>query len=211
MSIVRRSVCLLALAFLVGCSRGPSRAEALAAIRSARKGMDSGTVYGRVWQDGPAWFSCAEVIAKFATARDSAVVRNQVGNWRSLIMDGWIVLRDSAQAIVSDPGWCSLSITPAGKPNVARWAVAPGPVFPTGQPRRGWTMPIGRKQLQLSGSPKASSKDAATAEFIVTVATNPDGTAIRADRDTARFIAELARVDGVWRATATRSVQPPAR
>ena len=59
-------------------------------------GSDTATVFERVWRDGPPWFSCVEVIAKFTTPLDSAVVRDQVGNWKPLVLAGW---RDHLQTV----------------------------------------------------------------------------------------------------------------
>lgn len=193
----------LVLFTLTSCGRGPTRDEALAAIRAARPGLDTATVYARVWQDGPPWFSCAEVTVKLRTGADSAVVRDQVGNWAALARSGWVVLKDSASGIVADPGWCTLRPTPAGMPNIARWRPAPGPPFPTGHARRGWTMIVGRQRLLV---PKGASSgaDSATAEYALTVAPNPDGVGVGADRDTAWFIAELRKVQGKWQMSSSR-------
>lgn len=198
---------LLLLAALTACSRGPTRDEALAAIRAGRPGVDSAVVQGRVWQDGPPWFSCAEVLAKVGTPHDSAVVRDQLGNWKPLVAHGWITLRDSASGPVADPGWCTVRLTPAGQENAARWSVSNGPEFPTGQPRRGWTMAVGRQRVEVPRAPVSSEKDIATAEYLVRVVPNADGVATGADRDTARFVADLRRVDGGWQMIASR----PAR
>lgn len=193
----------LLLLVLASCRKGPTRDEALAAIRTARPALDTATIYARVWQDGPPWFSCAEVNVKLGNGVDSAVVRDQVGNWRWLVKSGWVTLKDSASGIVADPGWCTLRPTPAGAPNLARWTPAPGPPFPTGQPRRGWTTIVGRQRVVVPRGPSAGA-DSATADYAVTVAPNTDGVAIGADRDTAWFIAELRKVDGAWRMTSSR-------
>lgn len=196
-------VLLIALALFSACSRGPSRDEALAAVRAARPALDSATVIGRVWQDGPPWFSCAEVVAKATKAVDSAAVRDQVGNWKWLAAKGWITLRDSASGPVVDPGFCVATVTPAGAPNIAKWTPLAGTPFPTGQPRRGWTMVAGRQHLLVRSSPRLARPDSATVEYLVTVAAGPDGVAIGADRDTSRFIGTLRRVDGAWRMVAS--------
>jgi hypothetical protein len=204
MPIARPPALLVVLALAASCGRGPSRDDALAAIRAAQPALDGAAVTGRVWQDGPAWFSCAEVRVKLATGVDSATIRDQVGNWKPLVDNGWIVLRDSASGPVADPGWCTARITDAGQPGVARWTISPGPAFPTGQPRRGWTMPVGTRKIVVAATPAANGNDAATAPYLITVATNPDGAAIGADRDTSRFVAELRRVDGRWRVATIR-------
>ena len=95
--------CVAAALAVTACNPAPSRSEALEALRAAAPGIDTTTVFDRVWQDGPPWFSCAEVIAKFASPVDSAAVRDQVGNWRPLVLAGWLVLRDTASGVVSDP------------------------------------------------------------------------------------------------------------
>ena len=206
MHIGRRSLLLLGAALFAACGRGPTREETLVALRESRPGVEGAVVNGRVWQDGPPWFSCAEVVAKTASGVDSEVVREQVGNWKDLLAAGWITLRDTSGGIVADPGWCVARVTPAGAPNVARWTSSPGPLFPTDQPRRGWTMPVGRRVIRLDGTPRTTSKDAATAEYVLGIDANPDGQAIGATRDTVRFVAELHHVDGKWRVAATRRV-----
>lgn len=187
------------LGLLAACSRGPSRDEALIAIRAAQPALDSATVTERVWQDGPPWFSCAEVIAKFASGKDSAAVRDQVGNWKPLVVKGWVVLHDTASGIVADPGWCTARVTPAGQPNIARWSPLQGPPFPAGQPRRGWTLAAGRRHVVVPRAPTLAGSDSATVPFLVTVAPNEDGRAVGADRDTTRYVAALRRADGGWR------------
>src|SRR5438067_238882 len=111
MPTARRTTLPLAilLAF-AACARGPSRDEVASALRQAQPGVDGGPAYGHVWQDGPPWFSCAEVLAKVASPVDSAAVRDQVGNWKPLVMAGWVTLRDSSKGPVADPGWCTLRI-----------------------------------------------------------------------------------------------------
>lgn len=208
MHIARRPSLLLALlALLPACSRGPTREEALVAIRTALPALDTATIRVRVWRDGPPWFSCAEVNAKLRSGVDSAVVRGPLDNWQSLVKTGWVAMKDSAAGVVADPGWCTLRITPAGLPNVARWTPASGPPFPTGQPRRAWIVFVGRQQLLVPSAPSGKGADSATAAYAVTVAPNTDGVAVGADRDTAWFVAQLRKVDGGWRAISSRRVQ----
>lgn len=202
---IARHLAPLLLASLAACSSGPTRDDALQAIRQARPELDTAAVTVRVWQDGPPWFSCAEVLAKALSRTDSTAVRDQVGNWKSLVTRGWITLRDTAGGPVIDPGWCVLTPTAAGLPHVARWAVAPGALQPTGRPRRGWLVPAGRRRIVVPSAPVVASRDLATAPFLVTVATNEDGAAAAAGRDTARFIADLRRENGRWRVAATRA------
>jgi hypothetical protein len=161
---------------------------------------------GQVWQDGPPWFSCAEVLAKLGTNKDSEAVRRPIGNWKPLIGAGWGILRDSTKGVVADPGWCTLKLTEEGARRAAAWTGAPGDTFPTGDPRRGWTMPVGQRRVALVGSPKATGKDSAAAEFIVTIAPNENGRGTGAAGDTGRFVASLLRSDSGWRVVATRAV-----
>src|ERR1700737_3191538 len=95
------------IATLAGCRAGPSKAEALDAIRATSPGLETTTAFARVWQDGPPWFSCAEVLSKIGSRADARVVYDQVGNWRPLVVSGWLVLRDTTHGVVSDPGWCT--------------------------------------------------------------------------------------------------------
>jgi hypothetical protein len=189
-----------AAAATVGCQSRPSRAEALQAIRDARPGVDTATVYATVWQDGPPWFSCAEVIAKFASSRDSAAVRDQVGNWKPLVMTGWLVIRDTAHGNVTEPGWCVAKLGNEAARLAQGWTVTRGAPFPAGEARRGWTVPVGRRRLAVIASPKALGPDSASVEYLATLAANANGAALGANRDTTRSIARLRRVDGRWRA-----------
>ena len=129
-------VLLMAAILVAGCTRRPSRSEALAAIEKSSIGRDTMQVQGRVWQDGPPWFSCAEVITKFNGRADRATVRDQVGNWKSLVLAGWIVLRDSSKGVLADPGWCTARLTDEGMRRAAGWTPVEGPAFPTGAARR---------------------------------------------------------------------------
>lgn len=188
---------------LAGCRRGPSREEALVAIRAAQHPGDTGMAIGRVWQDGPPWFSCAEVLTKIGTGADSATVRTEVGNWKGLVVAGLIVLRDSAEGKVSDPGWCTARLTPAGDQRVRAWRPAPGDSFPTGALRRGWLVNLGSRHLSVLRTHSAG-EDSATADYAWTIATNADGMALGAARDTTRFVATLRRRDGSWRMLSAR-------
>jgi hypothetical protein len=192
----------------IGCSRGPSRAEALAALRSSNPTYETTPVYDRVWQDGPPWFSCAEILAKMNGSADHEVVRGAVGNWRSLIVAGWIVLRDSTKGPVADPGWCTVKLTDAGARQAAGWPQVLGPLFPTDAPRRGWMVPVGVRRVDVVGPPRPLGADFATAEYLVTIAPNENGVGVGAARDTLRYIADLHRVKGEWRMGAVRPVAP---
>ena len=189
---------------LTACNPAPSRSEALDALRGAAPGIDTTTAYARVWQDGPPWFSCAEVIAKFASATDSAVVRDQVGNWKPLVLAGWLVLRDSAQGAVSEPGWCTGKLTDEPARRAGGWIPIVGDSLPTRSLRRGWRVPVGRRHLAIVAPPKAIAADSATVEYVATVAPNANGAATGADRDSTFGIAELHRMDGRWRVVSTR-------
>lgn len=198
---------LLALALsLSACARGPSRAEALAAIRAAQPTVEGSAVYGRVWQDGPPWFSCAEVLAKVGSVVDSAAVSGRVGNWKPLIVAGWAALRDTARGPVTEPGWCVLKPIGPGEQAIARWTPGRGALFPTGQPRRGWTMLVGRRTVLVPKSPTSTGQGTAAAPYVVALAPNANGVALGANRDTSHFVAQLSKVGGVWTMTSSEPV-----
>jgi hypothetical protein len=210
MHMARPPLFLLGLALLGACGRGPSREDALAAIRAAGPGLEGAPVTGRVWQDGPPWFSCAEVSAKIRSGTDSAVVQGQVRNWSDIVASGWATLRDTSYGAVVDPGWCVLRLTPAGEAGFGRWSASPGPLFPTGGPRRGWTTVVGRRAVVVQDAPRRDGDDAALAAYLLVTRPNADGAAVGAARDTARFTATLQRVDGRWRVAASRPAPAPA-
>jgi hypothetical protein len=198
----RATTVLLAISILAtfaACSGAPSRSEALAAIRAASPGVDTTTAFARVWQDGPAWFSCAEVLAKIGSRSDAQVVYDQVGNWRPLVVSGWLVLRDTAHGIVSDPGWCAGKLEDEEARRAGGWVPIVGDSFPTGDARRGWRVPIGRPQFAVTSSPARIGTDSATVEYVETIQTNANGAAMAADRDSAFSEALLRRVEGRWR------------
>lgn len=200
----RRLALIAGTVTLLACDRAPSRAEALEALRATMPGIDTTVVFARVWQDGPPWFSCAEVIAKLRSPLDSAVVRDQVGNWKHLVVAGWLVLRDTASGPVSDPGWCTGKLADVGARLRDGWIPIAGDTLPTGTPRRGWRVPVGTRRLVVTAPPKATDRDAATVEYAATVAANPSGVAVGADRDTTYAVAELRKRDGRWTVAATR-------
>jgi hypothetical protein len=195
-------------ATLGGCRAGPSKAEALDAIRATSPGLDTTTEFARVWQDGPPWFSCAEVISKIASKADARVVYGQVGNWRPLVVAGWLVLRDTARGAVSDPGWCAGKLTDEAARRASGWIAVLGDSFPTGDARRGWKVPIGHPHLGVVSAPKSVGQDSATVEYVATVQTNTNGTAMGANRDSAFAVALLRRVDGRWRVATTSPTGP---
>jgi hypothetical protein len=202
----RTSTVLFAIsgfAIFAGCRGAPSKAEALEAVRAATPGLDTSTAFARVWQDGPPWFSCAEVLLKIGSRSDARVVYDQVGNWRPLVVSGWLVLRDTARGIVSDPGWCAGKLADEAARTAGGWVPIVGDSFPTGNLRRGWRVPIGRTRLAVTSTPKRIGTDSATVEYVETIQPNANGTAMAADRDSAHAVALLRRVQGRWRVAST--------
>src|SRR5688572_6809124 len=199
-----RSLLLATGVLLSACKPAPSRSEALDAIKASSPAADTTTVFARVWRDGPPWFSCAEVIAKFTSSVDSAVVRDQVGNWKPLVLAGWLVLRDTASGVVSDPGWCVGKLADSTARRAGGWIPILGDSLPTRTLRRGWRVPVGTRRIEVTESPKANHRDSATAEFVITVAPNANGVAVGADRDSTFGEARLHRRDGRWRVLGTR-------
>lgn len=165
--------------------------------------MDTATVVARVWQDGPPWFSCAEVISKIGSRSDERVVYDQVGNWRPLIVAGWLVLRDTAHAAVSDPGWCAGKLVDDSARRAGGWIPVPGDSFPTGSARRGWKVPIGRPKVAVVASPERVGTDSATVVYVRTVQPNVNGSAMGAEKDSDYVTALLRRVDGRWQVAST--------
>lgn len=187
------------LILLVACNRGPSTEDALAAIRLARPRLDSARITERVWEDGPPWFSCAEVIAKFRSAKDSQVVRDQVGNWRPLVVANWISLHDTLKGPVVDPGWCVAHLGDSLTRTAGGWRRIQGPETPTGTPRRGWDVPAGRSLIVVTSEPKSAGKDSAVASYAVTVAPNANGVALASGSDSTHYRALLIKDSGTWR------------
>jgi hypothetical protein len=195
---------LVAAVVLTGCNPAPSRGEALEALRAAAPGIDTTTVFERVWQDGPPWFSCAEVLAKFTSPVDSAAVRDQVGNWKPLVLAGWVVLRDTASGVVSDPGWCIGKVIDPAARLAGGWIPIVADSFPTHGMRRGWRVPVGTRHLVIASPPKATAADAATVDYVATVNPNANGVAVGADHDSTFAVAELRKRDGHWAVVTTR-------
>lgn len=193
---------VLGAALLSACDSTPRRSEALRALREAAPALDSATVTVRVWQDGPPWFSCAEVLAKLTSPVDADAVRDEVGNWRPLVAAGWLVLRDSSYRAVADPGWCVARLTDDAAKLARGWIPFAGDSFPTGSARRGWTVPVGWRRLVVTASPKSAGRDSATVAYAGTVLPNANGMAMKADRDSARATAVLRRIDGTWKVVA---------
>jgi hypothetical protein len=203
-SLKRSSFGFAVACALTACNPAPNRTEALEALRAAHPGIDTTTVFARVWQDGPPWFSCAEVLAKFTTPVDAGAVRDQVGNWRPLVLAGWLVLHDTASGVVSDPGWCAGKLIDPASRMAGGWIPIVGDSFPTHALRRGWRVPVGTRRLLIAGAAKAVRPDAATVEYVATINPNANGVAIGADRDSTHAIAELEKHDGRWRVVTTR-------
>lgn len=199
MSVAHRVRIIAVLACsAMACNRAPSREEALAALRASAPGLDTTIVHVRVWQDGPPWFACSEVIAKFTSSVDASAVRDEVGNWKPLVLSGWLVLRDSSAGVVSDPGWCTAKLAGASAGAAVAWIPIVGESFPTGALRRGWRVPVGTRKLAVVASPTSSARDIATAEYVTTIASNANGTAMGADRDSVFGTVFMRRVDGRW-------------
>jgi hypothetical protein len=148
------------------------------------------------------------VIAKFDGHADTAVVRDQVGNWRPLVVSAWLVLTDTSAGIVSDPGWCAAHLTDQGQLNARGWIEVERDSFPTGHPRRGWTVPVGHQHLAVSERPTLVGKDTARVEYVETVAPNVNGAAMAADRDSVHREALMVKSDAGWRVI---RVQAPTR
>jgi hypothetical protein len=188
-----------ALLAMAACRRAPSRQAALEALERSPLSHDTSTIYRRVWQDGPPWFSCAEVIAKFDGHADSAVVRDQVGNWRPLIVSGWVVVRDTAAGAVSDPGWCVAHLTEHGQQGARDWIEVERDSFPTGHARRGWTVAVGHQHLTVTARPTLVGRDTAEVRYVESVATNQNGAAMGSNRDSLYRAALLVKTDAGWR------------
>jgi hypothetical protein len=200
-----RLCAVLLTAFVgMGCQRPPSRRVALESLTRSPMSHDTTTVVRRVWEDGPAWFSCAEVIAKFDGHADRAVVHDQVGNWRPLVVVGWATLRDTSAGRVAEPGWCVVRLTGQGQLNAHGWVAITGDTFPTRRPRRGWQVPVGHERLVVPTTPLLTGRDSATARYVVTVAPNANGVALAADRDSVHREATLVRTDSGWQVVGVR-------
>lgn len=201
---VRAIGALLMTVLPAACHRAPSREAALAALNRSPITHDTATVFHRVWEDGPPWFSCAEVIAKFDGHADRAAVHDQVGNWRPLVVAGWIVLRDTSAGVVSEPGWCAAQLTDLARLNSRGWIAIERDTFPTGRRRQGWTVPVGHPQITVDARPTLTGTDTASAKFVVSVAVNVNGAALQADRDSLHREAMLVRTDQGWRVIGAR-------
>lgn len=182
------------------CGGAPSTSEALTALRAADPGLDSGRVTHRVWADGPPWFSCAEVLAKVRTNTDSAVIRGQLANWRSLVLAKWVTLRDTTKGIVTDPGWCRVTLRDSAARVSSGWTPIVGPTLPTGDARIGWDVPAGTQRLVVRNGARRLGSDSATVDYLLTLRPNANGVGLGSDQDTTRRRALLVKADGEWRA-----------
>lgn len=192
-------VLLLATWLPTACRRAPSAAEALAALRLANPAQDTATAVARVWADGPPWFSCAEVIAKLRAKTDSAVVRDQVGNWRPLLLADWVALRDTAARTVVDPGWCAARLLDEAARAAGGWRPIVGDSLPSGGVRRGWDVPAGRRRIVVREEPRTVGRDSASVDYVLTIAPNENGVALRSAQESVRHRALLIKEEGRWR------------
>jgi len=200
-SLVRPSrLLLITIVLLSACGRAPNSSEALALLRSAEPALDSGSVTRRVWADGPPWFSCAEVLAKVRTNADSAVIREQLANWRPLVLAKWVTLRDTSKGPVTDPGWCRATLHDSTVHIANGWKPVTGTLLPTGDARLGWDVPAGTRRLVVRQGAHTVGKDSATVDYFLAVQPNANGVGLGADQDTTRRRALLVRSGGEWRA-----------
>ena len=189
---------LITIMMLASCRGAPSSEEALSALRASQPGVDTSTVTVRVWADGPAWFSCAEVIGKLKSAADRAVVRDAVGRWRALVLADWVTLRDTSAGSVVEPGWCVATLRDASARHASEWTPIRGDSLPSGGLRRGWDVSAGTRRVGLAEPPKIIGQDSARVHYLFTIAANASGVAMRAERDTVKRSAVLAKLDGRW-------------
>ena len=167
-------------------------------LRGREPALDSAMVIERVWADGPPWFSCAEVIAKLRSGADSAVVRTQVGNWHALVLANWVTLRDTSDGRVTDPGWCHATLHDEPSHTSQGWRSVVGDSLPTGQRRRGWDAPAGRRRLTIERIPRHLGGDSAAVNYLLTIAPNASGLALGANGDSVHRQAMLRKVNGRW-------------
>src|SRR5258708_7301084 len=195
---MRRLATLVLPAVLCCCQRGPSHAEALAAIRSASPAEDSAVATVRGWADGPPWFSCAEVLAKLRSSADHSIVAEPLGNWRWLVRADWVTLRDTAAGPVVEPGWCAVTLHDEARRTADGWMPVHGSTVPNGGERRGWDVTAGRRHVVVGGLAPIGA-DSASVSYLFTILPNANGVALGADRDTVRRVALLEKLDGRWR------------
>ncbi len=194
----RRVLLCLSILLATACHRPPNEKEALRILRAANPALDSAVAMSTVWKDGPPWFSCAEVIAKFRADADSAVVRKAVGNWRPLVLADWVTLRDTATAPVAEPGWCAVTLRDSSARIANGWTPLLGDSMPNGSRRRGWRVETGHQRVVVKDPSREVGRDSAIVDYVLTVAPNENGLALQADRDSVRRRALLLREDGKW-------------
>lgn len=195
----RTLVTIAGLVMLVGCRAAPSRQEALQAYRSFAPGVDSSAVLVRVWADGPAWYSCAEVAAKLRSLHDRANVGEPLRPWRSLVLAGVATLRDTAAAPVVEPGWCVATLRDSTARLASGWRRVSGDTLPSGGRRRGWDVLAGTRLVGIADGPRHSGSDSATVRYRFTTAANANGVAVGADRDSVVRVALLIKAEGLWK------------
>lgn len=203
-------ILLITIVLATACGRAPTPTEAADLLRAAEPALDSTHVIRRVWADGPPWFSCAEVLAKVRTNTDSAVIREQLTNWRSLVLAKWVVLRDTAKGPVVDPGWCRAILRDTTARLAGGWKPVQAAPLPFGDPRLGWDVPAGKQQLVVRQGGKKIGTDSVAVDYLLTVQANANGIGLGADKDTTRHQALLVRADGEWRVVRL-NWQRPAR
>lgn len=162
-------------------------------VARARPTLVGAAVSRRVWRDGPPWFSCGEVLTKLKSQSERAVVRDQVGNWRELVVAGWVVLRDTSAGEVAEPGWCTARLLDDSARALGGWRKVHGDSLPSGSLRRGWDVPVGTRRISLAAAPRVVGHDSAAADVLVSIDPNANGTALAASRDTAHYRAMLVR------------------
>lgn len=202
MSPHRRATVVLLVLALAGCRRVPDREAARRALAAVPALGEGKRVIWRVWRDGPPWFSCAEILAKIGTAADSAVVRDQLANWRTLVLADVITLRDTSARPVAEPGWCVAHPRDEAALAAHGWRAVTGPSFPTGSARRGWTVEVGTRRLVVDSAPRRLHGDSVRVPYLLTIEPNANGRYVGAARDTLRRIALLRRGGDEWQVLA---------
>ena len=167
-------------------------------LRTKEPALDSATVIERIWADGPPWYSCKEVVVKLRSGADRAVVRNQVGNWRALALAKWITIGDTSAGNVTDPGWCHATLHDEPARIGEGWHSVLGDTLPTGQRRRGWDAPAGKRRLAIEGAPRHLGGDSAEVRYLLTIAPNASGLALGANGDSVHRQAMFRKVEGRW-------------
>lgn len=194
----RPAFLLVSILLLSACNRTPYPDEAQRILRTANPALDSAVAIATVWRDGPPWFSCAEVIAKFRARADSAVVRKPVGNWRALVLANWVTLRDTSAGPVVEPGWCAATLRDSTSRLARGWTPLLGDSLPSGSRRRGWRVEAGRQRVVVTEPPRGTGRDSLIVNYILAVEPNENGVALQADKDSVKLRALLLREEGKW-------------